>query len=516
MKKVPHVVTVKGAIHMGNRRWGKFHPEIDNGCQITSISPKLVRKFRLKQAKLKVPIPMVNADGSTNRQKEATHVAKLTMKIGPHKEDMEALVLDIGDNKMLLGQDWLSVHNPTINWQTREVKFNRCPKKCGASIKKLIEPEKDEDGVSKGIMPDYIKPFKHMFDKEKFDKLPIRREWDHEINLLPDAPKEIPAKNFRLTREEEKAVDEFLDAELKVGKIRPSKSPYAAACFFILKKDKSRRLVQDYWGINKHTIKDKTPLPRIDDLIDTLAEGKIFTKMDIIWGYNNVRIKEGHEERAAFLTPRGLFEPLVMYFGLTNSPGTFMRMMSTIFRDMIREKKCVIYMDDIVFIGKNREELQKYTIEGLKILEKHDLYIKEKKCYWEVTEVPMLGHIVGNGQVRMEPNKVKVILDWKPPTCKKDVQKFNGFCNFYRRYITGYSNIARPITTLMGNKTFKWEKKEQDAFEELKRIVASEQVITLPIADGKYRVEADASGYAIGATLSQLQKGKWRTVALLS
>ena len=173
-------------------------------------------------------------------------------------------------------------------------------------------------------------------------------------------------------------------------------------------------------------------------------------------------------------------------------------------------------MDDIVFISKNREELQKYTIEGLKILEKHDLYIKEKKCYWEVTEVPMLGHIVGDGQVRMEPNKVKVILDWKPPTCKKDIQKFNGFCNFYRRYITGYSNIARPITTLMGNKTFKWEKKEQDAFEELKRIVASEQVITLPIADGKYRVEADASGYAIGATLSQLQKGKWRTVALLS
>ena len=228
----------------------------------------------------------------------------------------------------------------------------------------------------------------------------------------------------------------------------------------------------------------------------------------IIWGYNNIRIKEGHEERAAFLTPRGLLEPLVMYFGLTNSPGTFMRMMSTIFQDMIREKKCVIFMDDTIFIGKNKEELQKYTVGGLKILEKHDLYIKEKKCYWEVTEVPMLGHIVGNGQVRMEPNKVKVILDWEPPTCKKDIQKFNGFCNFYRRYITGYSNIARPITTLMGNKTFKWEKKEQDAFEELKQIVASEQVITLPIADGKYQVEADASGYAIGANPFTAPRGQ--------
>jgi hypothetical protein len=173
-------------------------------------------------------------------------------------------------------------------------------------------------------------------------------------------------------------------------------------------------------------------------------------------------------------------------------------------------------MDDIVFISKTKEELQRYTIEGLKILEKHDLYVKEKKCYWEVTEVPMLGHIVGNGQVRMEPNKVKVILDWKTPTCKKDIQKFNGFCNFYWRYIKRYSHIAKPITRLMGNKTFVWGKEEHEAFEELKQIVASEQVITLLIADGKYRVEADASGYAIGGTLSQLQNGKWRTVALLS
>ena len=141
-----------------------------------------------------------------------------------------------------------------------------------------------------------------------------------------------------MTPVEQEAVDQFVEDELKAGKIRESKLPYASPCFFIAKKDGSRRLVQDYRKINAFTVKDKTPLPRIDDLLDVLEDGKLFTKMDIIWGYNNVRIKEGHEWKAAFLTPKGLFEPTVMYFGLCNSPGTFMHMMQTIFCDMIRQQ----------------------------------------------------------------------------------------------------------------------------------------------------------------------------------
>ena len=124
-----------------------------------------------------------------------------------------------------------------------------------------------------------------------------------------------------MTPVEQEAIDQFVEDELKVGKIRESKSPYASPCFFIAKKDRSHRLVQDYRKINAFTVKDKTPLPRIDDLLDILEDGKLFTKMDIIWGYNNIHIKEGHEWKAAFLTLKGLFEPTVMYFGLCNSPG---------------------------------------------------------------------------------------------------------------------------------------------------------------------------------------------------
>jgi hypothetical protein len=130
--------------------------------------------------------------------------------------------------------------------------------------------------------------FNHMFEKKNFDKLPGQWEWDHEINLVPDAPKELPTRNYHMTPVEQQALDEFVNEELKTGKIRPSKSPYAAPCFFIAKKDGGRWLVQDYRKVNSHTIKDKTPLPHIDDMIDTLVKGRYYTKMDIIWGYNNV------------------------------------------------------------------------------------------------------------------------------------------------------------------------------------------------------------------------------------
>jgi Reverse transcriptase (RNA-dependent DNA polymerase) len=132
------------------------------------------------------------------------------------------------------------------------------------------------------------------------------------------------------------------------------------------------------------------------------------------------------------MTPLGLYEPTVMYFGLCNSPGTFMRMMTALFHDMIMKHKVVIYMGDMIFIGKTLEELKANTIEGMEILQCAELYIKESKCYWEVKEVPILGHIIGLGTTRMEPSKVKVIKDWKAPTTKKEIQMFIGFCNFYQ------------------------------------------------------------------------------------
>ena len=174
-------------------------------------------------------------------------------------------------------------------------------------------------------------------------------------------------------------------------------------------------------------------------------------------------------------------------------------------------------MDDIIFCGKDKAELQKHMIEGLRILEEHDLYIKELKCYWEVTEVPVLGHIVGLGHTRMERTKVQAILDWKTLMNKNDVHVFNGFCNFYRRYVPANLKVAKPLTQLLGNVPFEWGPTEQRAFEGLKALIASEQVVTQPLADGPFRVEVDASSQGLGGVLSQKHPdGKWRTIAFIS
>ena len=222
-----------------------------------------------------------------------------------------------------------------------------------------------------------------------------------------------------------------MDKQLKAGLIVESKSRYAAPYFYILKKDRLLQLVQDYRKLNQVTIKDKMPLPLIREIIDKLKEARYFNKLDLIWGYNNVQIKEGDKWKATFLTNKGLFEPQVMYFGLCNSPGTFQRMMNSIFWKLLHEGILANYMDDFIIPAKIMEELEERTIRFLKIAEKHNLCFKRSKCDFNIEKIPILGVIVGKGQVKMEQEKIKVVKEWKTPTRVKDVESFLGFANFY-------------------------------------------------------------------------------------
>ena len=154
---------------------------------------------------------------------------------------------------------------------------------------------KEPDKTNPKDLPDYIQPFTHLFNKKKFEKLLERREWDYEINLTEEAPKELNTKAYVMTLKKEEALNQWLDEQLKAGLIVESKSRYTAPCFYILKKDSSLRLVQDYRELNQVTIKNKTPLPLIGEVIDKLKEVKYFNKLDLIWEYNNVQIKEGDE-----------------------------------------------------------------------------------------------------------------------------------------------------------------------------------------------------------------------------
>ncbi len=207
---------------------------------------------------------------------------------------------------------------------------------------------------------------------------------------------------------------------------------------------------------------------------------------------------------------------MVMFFGLTNSPATFQWMMNNIFKDLIASGKVTIYLDDILIMSKTKEEHRRITREVLATLRKHKLFLKVEKCEFEVLETEYLGVIISKGSIRMDPVKVKGITDWPVPTKKKELQSFLGFTNFYRRFIKNYSKIVKPMMQLMGNDAWKWGKAQQEAFEQLKRQLVEDVVLAIPMNEGKFRVEADASEGAIGAVLSQEQDGKWRPVSFLS
>ncbi len=275
---------------------------------------------------------------------------------------------------------------------------------------------------------------------------------------------------------EDQALVAFLDEQLKKGYIRPSKSPYTSPFFFIKKKDRKLCLVQDYRKLNEHTIRNCYPLPFILDLINQVQDTHIFTKFDVRWGYNNIRIKAGDEEKGAFKTKYGLFEPLVMFFGLTNSPSTLQTMMNHIFRDLHVKHlqlgtQIIVYMNDILIATSSTLAAHENVVHDvLRRLEEHDLYLKLEKCVWETSSVDYLGVILEKGVTRMDPVKISGIADWPIPKTVKDVRSFLGFCNFYRAFIRGFANIARPLNQLTRKDVeWTWDKKEQQVFDDLKQ-----------------------------------------------
>ena len=212
-----------------------------------------------------------------------------------------------------------------------------------------------------------------------------------------------------------------MKSQLKKGYIRPSKSPQTSPVLSVPKKDEKRRMVQDYQYVNKGTIKNSYPLPLILELIDNMGTKKVFTKMDLRWGYNNVRIKEGDEWKAAFTMHLGSFEPTVMYFGLINSPATFQAMMNDLFRDMINKGDVAAFIDNVLVATETEEGHDKIVEEVLRQLEENNLYVKPEKYVWKVREIGFLGVIMGPEGFRMEKEKVEGVTNWPTPQCVKDI-----------------------------------------------------------------------------------------------
>ena len=331
--------------------------------------------------------------------------------------------------------------------------------KINVATKLAIEENKNKEGkTDKESIPKKYHKYLDVFSEEKAVRFPQSWPWDHQIETK-EGFKAKSFKNYNLTLAEQLELDKlFLKENLEKGYIQSLESEMASPFFFVSKKDGKLWPCQDYWYLNSWTIKNSYPLPLISDILDKLKGAKYFTKMDVHWGYNNIQIQEGDKWKAAFKTNKGLFEPMVIFFGMCNSPATFQSLMDSIFTTMIDRKLVIIYMDDILIFAETKEKLRESTRMVLEKLWEHNLFLKAKKCKMQICK-DKNWMIIEEGQITMDPIKLAGIQDWPIPTTVKQVWSFLRFGTLYRKFISHYSDITKPLNNLTKkDKKFDWNK----------------------------------------------------------
>ena len=333
----------------------------------------------------------------------------------------------------------------------------------------------------------------------------------HSINTGNQNPIKQPLR--RLPVHTKCEVDKHIDEMLERGVIEPSSSPWACGIVLVQKKDGSTRFCVDYRRLNAATIKDAYPLPRIDESLDHLSGACWFSTLDLCSGYWQVEMEPEDKPKTAFVTKRGLFQFTVMPFGLCNAPATFERLMETVLNGLQWEV-CLIYLDDIIVIGKSFEEMMSNLEKVFNRLFSAGLKLKAKKCHLFSKEVQFLGHIVNADGVSTDPSKVETVREWPEPVSVTEVRSFLGLCSYYRRFIRNFADIARPLhkLTQKGAK-FKWTKECQDSFENLKYSLTHSPVLAFPDFTKPFILDTDASDQGIGSVLSQMTENGERVVA---
>ena len=332
--------------------------------------------------------------------------------------------------------------------------------------------------------------------------MPPDREIEFIIDLLPGtAP--IAKRQYRMAPPELALLKESIDELLAKGYIRPSSSPWAFPVLFAEKKDGGQRMCVDYRALNEVTIKNKYPLPRIDDLFGQLQGSQV---IDLRSGYHQTKIRPSDIPKTAFISKYGLYEYTVMSFGLTNTPAYFMNLMNMVFRDFL-DKFVVVFIDDILIYSKTEEEHEQHLRLVLQRLQEHQLYAKLSKCEFWIDEVPFLGHIISKGGILEDPSKVQEVLDWEVPETQKKFREFLGLAGYYPKFIENFSKISKPLTSLLEKDAkFEWTEARQAAFDELKKWLTTSPVLVVPDPEKRFTVYCDASREGLGCVLMQEDK----------
>ncbi|GJT54202.1 putative reverse transcriptase domain-containing protein [Tanacetum coccineum] len=349
-----------------------------------------------------------------------------------------------------------------------------------------------------------VRDFPEVFP-EDLPGLPPARPVEFQIDLIPGAAP-VARAPYRLAPSEMKELSEQLQELSDKGFIRPSSSPWGAPVLFVKKKDGSFRMCIDYRELNKLTVKNRYPLPRIDDLFDQLQGSSIYSKIDLRSGYHQLRVREQDVPKTAFRTRYGHYEFQVMPFGLTNAPAVFMDLMNRVCKPYL-DKFVIVFIDDILIYSKDEREHEEHLKAILELLKKEKLYAKFSKCEFWIPKVQFLGHVIDSRGIHVDPAKIESIKDWASPKTPTEIRQFLGLAGYYRRFIEGFSKIAKSMTKLTqkGIK-FDWGEKEENAFQLIKQKLCSAPILALPEGSEDFVVYCDASHKGLGAVLMQREK----------
>jgi hypothetical protein len=376
---------------------------------------------------------------------------KVPIQLGSNLIKTDLLLLDLEGMDVLLGMDWMTRHRVSLDISSRAVEIDSPDhettilylpqRECNNSYAYAIEGIKLKDIP---IVCEYLDVF-----IDDLPGMPPDRNIEFVIELQPGtAP--ISKRPYHMPPNELAELKIQLQDLLDKGFIRPSASPWGCPALFVKKKNNSLRLCVDYHPLNKVTIKNKYPLLRIDILFDQLelAGARVFSKIDLRSGYHQIKIRPSDIPKTAFSTRYGLYEYLVMSFGLTNAPAYFMYLMNSVFMQEL-DKFIVVFIDDILIYSKNPEDHTKHLHVVLQRLRDHHLYAKFSKCEFWLDTVKFLGHTISSDSISVDPSKVQEVLDWKSPTSVHQIRSFLGLAGYYRHFIPDFSRIAKPMTELL-------------------------------------------------------------------
>ncbi|QRW22917.1 Retrotransposable element Tf2 protein [Rhizoctonia solani] len=396
-------------------------------------------------------------DGSSPQAGKMWKKAILSFSFDGKQLTKTFLICNTGSHTIVLGLKWLGAHNPEIDWNSHTLLFPHTPPDHVA-----IAEEEEAD--------------KNPLEGEEFNKLPPHRHYNIGIELTKEGP--LNSSLYSMTDAESATLKDWLRDKLKASKIHPSKLSISSLVMFVPKKDGSCCL---------------------------LCGAKVFTKLDLQWGYNNVHVKEGDKWKTVFCTKYGLYKSLVMTFGLTNAPALLQHFMNKLFKDLL-DICVIIYLDDILIYSKDDVDHTQHVHEVLCWLMDNQSFCKASKCTFHITSVEYLGIIVLDKGFSLDKLKIQAMQEWPTPTKVKEVQSFLGFANFLCQFVANFSHMARPLYNLVKKDTlWKWDTKEQEAFQGLKDAITNAPVLCHADPSKLYFLETNASGAALGSIMSQQQ-----------